>query len=885
MYCHSEQGCLNFSQVDETCQENFNSTLHILCDVGLSCKDGICTYVFETTPTSVPNCDHDADCQWHEFCHGREGCISFRQENETCNIGLHPDYHSQCVPGLDCEALPNSILGANGICKPSSDCQEDIDCTMDKFCFMKDSMCTPFSAEGDVCDEDSDDADAHILCDMDLRCSDGICVGITTTTEATIIDCAIDADCEWHQFCHGRDGCIAYRQENEECNVGLNPNYHYECEPGLDCEALKDAGRYGANGICKPVDLCTSDIDCPLEKFCLIQNGTCMAFQNEGEFCDEDSEDVNTHILCGSDYICENNICNSEPITTTSKIKDCSVDANCKWNEFCHGRDGCIPYRLENEECNVGLNPDYQYECLPGLDCEAKAQPDSITGKVYEGTHIRTDGVCKPTRICEADIDCTIDKFCYVANNTCMAFKLEGELCDEQNENATKRILCDLSLICRDGVCFAESDTTAPAIIDCADDVDCKWNQYCHASKGCIQYSAIDEECNVSLSPEYQLQCEPGLDCNAVPNSAPGQNGVCKPTFWCQGDNDCSEDKFCYARNETCVKFREYNEACSEDGEAEEDYILCALDLTCIDGACAYEFTDAETSFIDCAKDEDCGSERFCQMQDGCIPYRFGGESCNEGPDPEKQYLCADGHACEQGSCRLNCTSDADCKKGYCDETHGCIASDCKVGRCPAGQFCHGVDGCTNFRDVGEKCIASIHPNFHYRCKPGLDCKKVVVYGHHSRLGAYGTCQIPSNETIFIETLKFKGNYSYIVGNRKEKFLHECYQTVQPVMCVDAYPGSIMIEMKGTWDQLKTMRSHLEVKGLTLPSFPKLIYQDPGEDLSDESFPWFIAILASAPCGIFIGVIYFWKNQEKTKSHDIALIKRSPENSGDYQRL
>ena len=77
-----------------------------------------------------------------------------------------------------------------------------------------------------------------------------------------------------------------------------------------------------------------------------------------------------------------------------------------------------------------------------------------------------------------------------------MAFKLEGELCDEQDENATEHILCDLSLICRDGVCFAESDTTAPAIIDCADDADCKRNQYCHASKGCIQYSAIDEECN-----------------------------------------------------------------------------------------------------------------------------------------------------------------------------------------------------------------------------------------------------------------------------------------------------------------------------------------------------------------------------------------------------
>ena len=102
------------------------------------------------------------------------------------------------------------------------------------------------------------------------------------------------------------------------------------------------------------------------------------------------------------------------------------------------------------------------------------------------------------------------------------------------------------------------------------------------------------------------------------------------------------------------MKFREYNEACQEDGEGEEDYILCALDLTCIDGACAYEFTDAETSVIDCAKDEDCGSERFCQMQDGCIPYRFGGESCNEGPDPEKQYLCADGYDCEQGSCRLS---------------------------------------------------------------------------------------------------------------------------------------------------------------------------------------------------------------------------------------
>merc|ERR1712061_632419 len=55
-------------------------------------------------------------CDDSNYCHAVEGCISYRQEGESCQTSTPPDRQYKCSSGFTC-VNRSGILGANGICE------------------------------------------------------------------------------------------------------------------------------------------------------------------------------------------------------------------------------------------------------------------------------------------------------------------------------------------------------------------------------------------------------------------------------------------------------------------------------------------------------------------------------------------------------------------------------------------------------------------------------------------------------------------------------------------------------------------------------------------------------------------------------------------------
>lgn len=75
--------------------------------------------------------------------------------------------------------------------------------------------------------------------------------------------------------------------------------------------------------------------------------------------------------------------------------------------------------------------------------------------------------------------------------------------------------------------------------------------------------------------------------------------------------------------------------------------------------------------------------------------------------------------------------------------------------------------------------------------------------------------------TFVTHNVTFDGDYSALVTD-KLKLLAECSAAVNPVMCADVKPGSIILTFAGFSDDIEAVASNIARQGLTLPSFGTL---------------------------------------------------------------
>ena len=76
-------------------------------------------------------------------------------------------------------------------------------------------------------------------------------------------------------------------------------------------------------------------------------------------------------------------------------------------------------------------------------------------------------------------------------------------------------------------------------------------------------------------------------------------------------------------------------------------------------------------------------------------------------------------------------------------------------------------------------------------------------------------------------SLTFDGNFAEVVGADKSKFLGECTVRLSlsgsTLECVDARPGSVIVDVQGSKDALDAAEAEVEANGLDLPSFTSLV--------------------------------------------------------------
>jgi len=102
-----------------------------------------------------------------------------------------------------------------------------------------------------------------------------------------------------------------------------------------------------------------------------------------------------------------------------------------------------------------------------------------------------------------------------------------------------------------------------------------------------------------------------------------------------------------------------------------------------------------------------------------------------------------------------------------------------------------------------------------------------------SGYGGYGTTNPGYGTPDHVESVVLDGDYNEIVGSDKQQFLQECTMLLssngtRAVACVDVRPGSIIVDLKGDKHAVIAAARKTKVKGLSLPSFPKLVAEGMG---------------------------------------------------------
>ena len=105
-------------------------------------------------------------------------------------------------------------------------------------------------------------------------------------------------------------------------------------------------------------------------------------------------------------------------------------------------------------------------------------------------------------------------------------------------------------------------------------------------------------------------------------------------------------------------------------------------------------------------------------------------------------------------------------------------------------------------------------------------CLRTSSLGDHSK--AFVNAHYTDHTDMTVESVVLDGDYNETVGSNKQQFLQECTMLLsskgtRAVECVDVRPGSIVVDLAGDKHAVTAAAYKTKIKGLSLPSFPKLV--------------------------------------------------------------
>ncbi len=557
--------------------------------------------------------------------------------------------------------------GAGGAtpCTEASECNDDIDCTVDT-CTA--GLCEN-TTDNSVCDNNLY-CDGTEICDPPNGDANTGCVAGTNPCD-DVIGCTIDS-CD---------------ENNDACTNTPNSGL---CDDGLFCTGTEICDIQNGDpvtGCLAGTDPCIDAFSCTVDA-CDDNNDSCTntptsslcddtLFCTGTETCDPQNGDPNTGCVAGTNpcidaYSCTVDSCddNNDSCTHTA------TSSLCDDTLFCTGTETCDPQNGDpNTGCVTGSDP-----CIDAYSCTV----DSCDDNNDSCTNTATSSLCDDTLYCSG-----------------------VETCDPQNGDpntgcvAGTAVVCDDSLSCTTDFCDENNNTcqSVPVNVNCDNGQFCDGVEICDPQNGapvtgCLAGTNID--CNDGLSCTgdscdeqndvcaYQLNhaaCDNTVYCDGAETCDP-QNGA--PVTGCLGGNavlcddqlTCTSD-VCDNQQQGCV-FTANNQACDDtlycngvewcdvnaqgpgSGCAAGTAVVCPPDSV----ACTDEICNNNTQLCDIVPNNSwCNPSEFCHTMLGCTTLT----ACTSDP------VCNDGLFCNGlETCDLNLNVCQTAAPVDCNDNIGC---------------------------------------------------------------------------------------------------------------------------------------------------------------------------------------------------------------------
>ncbi len=508
-------------------------------------------------------------------------------------------------------------------------------------------------------DKDAEETpDYEKQCDNSFDCALGFYCGAYYQCMQNCNDS--DKKCKSGEFCNGLGQCVELRPaDNDAEDVLCQAGTNVDCPTGYVC---------GDNDKC--VEGCDSRADCPVYWDCA--NRKCFKPGIDGD----EETGCKTSDDCPQGKVCSGGLCvfpNQDGDAEEFEcMAACATDLDCNPGNYCGAGNCCRRDCSENKDCPQGLlcqvergkcvNPptDQDNDVPEAIACTA--EPDSCAIHSY-----CKNGVC--------DFDCIEDKDCNDPKKSC--------------DNKGRCVTADAD---------ADADVDKDdALNSCGKDEDCPAGYYCASS---LLKCAFDCQNND--------QCGPGSYCD--------NRGRCQTSAeegdqdnHCLVNEDCILGYYC-GPNNVCVADCYLNHPC-------EDGYICDARGRCV---LAPEQDETEPDFTRCAKDDDCPSNMYCQV-DIC------------GRDCETNANCMQGYICSpRGKCVID-YADYDQTESYCGpvppvEKACAKASDCRLIMAYNNCQCDAA-GPKEYREtippyiwVGSDCIIDAN-----NCQTAPECASYPV--------------------------------------------------------------------------------------------------------------------------------------------------------------
>ncbi|AKV00541.1 hypothetical protein AKJ09_07204 [Labilithrix luteola] len=473
--------------------------------------------------------------------------------------------------------------------------------------------------------------------------------------------------------------------------------------------------------------------------------------------------------------VCRSGECSNDGTCVTAG--GCNIDTDCTGGTWCSISTHTCKAKLPNDTA-MPTDPPHTAPALNGTCTAPAATLTCVSGvcdvndsKCGYGTGTgpctaanaatvcrsgacSTNGTCMPSAGCNADDDCSVNKWCNITSHACTAKVPNGNdvPSDGAHSNPTLNGKCTqdaATLTCESAVCDTDNkcgyaDGTSgctPANAgtvcrsgSCGDDGKCMPNGGCNVDSDCpsgkwcnmSSHACVAKAPNGSgvgndkdhSSPTLDGKCSPGAGtltcasgvcdksdnkcgyidgtgpCTAANGNVVCRSGACSSTGVCKPTTGCNTDSDCDRASQFCDTGAHKCTAKLDNGAPMP---TVSGHTPGLDGKCTTEAAAAVCKSSVCdPTDNKCGfgnGNGPCSVTNAATVCRSG--SCD--PKDNKCGLQDDSGPCSDGKT---------CRSGNCNESKNVCGSGCKTdGDCAANQFCRTSDGvCSGKLPDGDPC-------------------------------------------------------------------------------------------------------------------------------------------------------------------------------------